>query len=78
MTYELKPCPFCGGEGCISEKPSDRDGPEQFYGACSDYECGAKTRAADTVWRKDSEGLCRIDREATKMLTVEAWNRRAV
>lgn len=60
---ELKPCPFCGGEGHMEIK--DRADYREYYqtGFIVCERCGCRTRSVDTShgWKK---------------IVIEAWNRR--
>ena len=61
MTRELKPCPFCGGEGKLKVADGILDDFTMFYCYCPNGKC----IAGGTDWFKSRE-------EA-----IEAWNTRA-
>ena len=63
MTEELKPCPFCGGEGeLVIPTPWD---PYQAYVRCK--KCGI---TGPVVWM--------VDDEKFKTTAVKKWNTRKV
>lgn len=63
----LAPCPFCGGEPSIVERPDNIDGTEFFY-ALACYCGGYSARAHQMAVRKTPE--------QAKADAIAAWNRR--
>lgn len=70
-TYEIKPCPFCGGQPEIEDRKTferlDRDG----NGACITIECN--NCSLDLYDHTHDEH----DYYVRAFLVVEKWNRRA-
>lgn len=68
---ELKPCPFCGGEGCV-ELEDQCGGMGLFvtvvHVTCK--KCGAKGGAFDSYSHTKHEVLL-------KALAIDSWNKRA-
>lgn len=64
----LAPCPFCGGEPSIVERPDNIDGTE-FFCAMACYCGGYSARAHQMAVRKTPE--------LAKANAIAAWNRRA-
>lgn len=65
---ELKPCPFCGGEGKLRnhwESIGMGANVEQFYVRCED--CGSCGGVIDEMFFKGD----------LKSMAIKAWNRRA-
>lgn len=67
MSQELKPCPFCGSEGWISEPFDDC----RFYVSCQGKECWASIGE-----NYDTDGLP-DHRYYSREAAVAAWNTRA-
>lgn len=67
-TPGLAPCPFCGGEPSIVERPDNIDGTEFFY-ALACY-CGGYSACAHKM-------AVRKTPEQAKADAITAWNRRA-
>ena len=66
--FELKPCPFCGGDAQFIEEYRGMGGSELcFYVECKI--CKARTRSTGGVW--DDEKMRQAPNKA-----VERWNRR--
>ncbi|MVT30132.1 restriction alleviation protein, Lar family [Acidovorax citrulli] len=65
----MAPCPFCGGEPSIVERPDNIDGTEFFY-AMACYCGGYSARAHQMAIRKNPE--------QAKADAIAAWNRRAL
>ena len=68
MTEELKPCPFCGGEGIVDIReywPDCKRYPETTYGSgCSTNNCRCELSSDEYYWESEAEA-------------ITAWNTRA-
>ena len=72
MSEELKPCPFCGGEGKIKAASKEHIG---FTIWCECKNCHAQTSGYCPDMKKEDTVIENIDSCRNK--AVEAWNRRA-
>jgi len=66
-TNELKPCPFCGGEGHASERTCDKDSPYNPNDRA--YPVVRCSKCFTTVGGKDWSSVS---------TAIEAWNKRAL
>ena len=72
FTYELKPCPFCGGEARLESNSRGYFGGESCkitFVTCT--KCHARTAKFKLPDAEDLEG-----RRTARTLAVEYWNRR--
>lgn len=67
MSEQLKPCPFCGGEGNLISHEDPRVTNYGYEVDCGD--CGARGPLTDCAWNGDTS--------AAKSGAVLAWNMRA-
>ena len=68
---ELKPCPFCGGQGKLkvgSECGGFGCNTTLVYVECE--QCGARGETADSYFHDGNEAVL-------KMIAILGWNRRA-
>ena len=73
MEHTIKPCPFCGNDVYLQERPLWSEGGHGYYG-CYEYkieceECGCK------IWCDHNNTIYNTD-EIAKDNMIKAWNRR--